>query len=149
VGLLRVVLVRRRRDLFVRGLLCDCKRFVTVAMPLLAVLALLSPEKAVAGPPESPSGATKLDTVADGLRQYQQHKADDKRVEWLKRLALSKDPRVKAALEAALSDSSDVVAEVAVELLADHYDGYRIILLPPLRVIIRPPTPPPSGPPET
>jgi hypothetical protein len=117
-----------------------------VALPLFALLVLLPAANVVAGPPDERSSAMKLDKVADGLRQYRQQKADDKRVEWLKRLAPSKDPRVKAALEAAKSDSSNAVAEVAVELLADHYDGFRIILLPPARWRALRPT---SGPPET
>jgi hypothetical protein len=117
-------------------------------LPLVAVLALASPRSAVAGPPESPVGAMQLDKVEDGLRQYRQQKADDKRVAWLKRLAPSHDPRVEWALVAARLDSSEVVAAAAGELLDEHYGRRRAIPdLPPLR--LPPPTPPPPGPPET
>jgi hypothetical protein len=92
-----------------------------VALLLFALLALFPTAKVVAGPPGERSSAMQLDRVADGLRLHRQQKADDKRVAWLKRLAPSQDPRVKAALEAALSDSSGAVRGVAEELLAQHY----------------------------
>jgi hypothetical protein len=111
-----------------------------VALPLFALLVLSSAESAVAGPPNERSSATQLDKVADGLRRYSQQKADDKRVEWLKRLAPSPDPRVFETLKAALSDSSKAVAWVAFELLGEHYGGPRPS---------RPPPPRPSGLPET
>jgi hypothetical protein len=109
-------------------------------MPLLALLVLFLTANVLAGPPEGRSSAMKLDKVADGLRQYQQSKADDKRIAWLKRLAPSKDPRVFETLKAALSDSSKAVAWVAFELLGEHYGGPRPS---------RPPPPRPSGLPET
>jgi hypothetical protein len=123
----------------------------TVGLSLFAVLLLFPTVKAVAGPPEQRSSATQLDKVADGLRHYRQQKDDGKRVAWLKRLAPSLDPRVKRALEAALSDSSEAVAAAALDLLAEHYGLARGVpsLLPP-RLLLPPlPPPRPSGPPET
>jgi hypothetical protein len=67
-------------------------------LPLLAVLALLSPGKAVDGPPEGAAGKMVLDEVADGLRKYGEEKDPAKRLGWLKRLAPSRDPRVGVAL---------------------------------------------------
>jgi hypothetical protein len=122
-----------------------------VALSLFALLVLLPTAKVVAGPPGEPSSAMKLDKVADGLRHYRQQKDDGKRVAWLKRLAPTLDPRVKAALEAALSDSSEAVAAAALDLLAEHYGLARGVpsLLPP-RLLLPPlPPPRPSGPPET
>ena len=117
-----------------------------VGFVLLLTLSL--PRNAVAGPPEPPSGAMKLDKVADGLRQYRQQKADIKRVEWLKRLAPSQDPRVEETLRAAMSDSSQAVAGMAEELLVEHYGLPNRLRLPPPR-LITPPPPPPNGPPES
>ena len=126
-------------------------RRTTFAAALL--LAHYSSMMAVARPPEERNSATKLDKIADSLRQYNQQKSDDRRVELLKRLAPSKDPRVQAVLEAARSDSSEVVAEAAGKLLAQHYSRVRYFLIdpPPALPLVRPPAPlqPPSGPPET
>jgi hypothetical protein len=111
-----------------------------VVLPLLAFFVLSPTRGVVAAPPDERSSALKLDKVADGLRRYQQQKSDAKRVEWLKRLAPSKDPRVFETLKSALSDSSKAVAWVAFELLGEPYGGPRPS---------RPPPPRPSGPPET
>ncbi len=126
---------------------------IAAQLPLVVVLALVSSRSAVAGPPIEPSSATKLDKVEDGLRHYYQQKSDDRRVELLKRLAPSKDPRMQAVLEAARSDSSEVVAEAAGKLLAQPYSRVRYFLIdpPPALPLVRPPPPlqQPSGPPET
>jgi hypothetical protein len=115
-----------------------------VALSLFALLVLLPTAKVMAGPPDERSSATKLDKVEDGLRYLNQQKSDAKRVEWLTRLAPSKDPRVKAALEAALSDRSTDIAGVADELLAEHFGRTRSF--PGFQPL--PPPPPRSGPPE-
>ena len=47
-------------------------------LPLLAVLALALPGKAVAGPPEGVSGKMVLDEAADGLRRYRGNDAGGK-----------------------------------------------------------------------
>jgi hypothetical protein len=80
-------------------------RTLTAAVRL-AALALLLPGKAVAGPPEGASGKMVYDGVADGLRQYRSEKDQDRRYEWLERLAPTKDPRVAIVLyEAAKEDN--------------------------------------------
>jgi hypothetical protein len=117
-----------------------------VGFVLLLTLSL--PGNAVAGPPEPTKGAMNLDKIADGLRQYQQSKAENKRVEWLKRLAPSRDPRVKAALETALSDASQAVATAASELIAQHYGRPAADNLPVRRIRFHK-LPQPNGPPES
>ena len=123
-------------------------RTLTAFLQLLGVLALSLPRNAVAGPPEPPNGAMKLDTVADGLRQYRLNKADNKRIEWLKRLAPSHDSRVAAALETALSDSSQAVATAASELIAQHYGRPAADNIPIRRLRFHK-LPQPNGPPES
>ena len=63
------------------------RMFAGLLPPLFAVLALLTPNRAVAGPPEGVSGKMVLDEVADGLRQYRKEKDQGKRVKLLERLA--------------------------------------------------------------
>ena len=92
-----------------------------VALSLVVLLALCSSKMAVAGPPEERSSAMKLDKLAEGLRQYQLCRAEGQRVEWLKRLAPSRDPRVEAALYEALRDSCRAVSAAAGSLLRDYY----------------------------
>jgi hypothetical protein len=70
----------------------------TFAAVLLAALALLPPVKALAGPPEGPSGKMAFDTVADGLRKYHKEKDPEKHIRWLEKLAPTHDPRVAIAL---------------------------------------------------
>jgi hypothetical protein len=124
-------------------------RTLAALLLLLAGLVLSLPGNAVAGPPEPTNGAMKLDTVENGLRQYQQSKAENKRVEWLKRLAPSHDPRVEETLKAAMSESSHAVAGAAEVLLVEHYGRPGQLRLPPPRRIVTPPPPPPNGPPES
>jgi hypothetical protein len=66
----------------------------TVALPLLAALAVVTPTGALAGPPERPSGRMSFDAVADGLRGYARETDDGKRIAWLEKLAPTRDPRV-------------------------------------------------------
>ncbi len=75
-------------------------RAFAAALPLLATLAMLSPGKALAGPPQGVSGKMVLDEVSEGLRKYRRETDGKKRIKWLTKLAPSRDPRVKAALEA-------------------------------------------------
>ena len=70
-------------------------------LPLLAVLALVLPGKAVASPPGGVSGRMVLDEVADGLRKYREERDEGKRVKWLRRLAPTRDPRVAVVLSEA------------------------------------------------
>jgi hypothetical protein len=69
-------------------------------LPLLAMLALIMPGEAVAGPPEGVSGKMVLapDPVGDGLRQYRQARDQATRLTWLRKLAPTQDPRVALAL---------------------------------------------------
>jgi hypothetical protein len=68
----------------------------------LALLALLAPP-ATAGPPEGVSGRMVPDEVADGLMRHRLETDQAKRRRWLKRLALTTDPRVAIALAEAMS----------------------------------------------
>jgi hypothetical protein len=68
----------------------------------LLLLALVSPGRAFAGPPEGPSGRMVLDEVADGLRKYQKETDPETRVKWLAKLAPTQDPRVAVAIGEAL-----------------------------------------------
>jgi hypothetical protein len=68
------------------------------AAVLLVALGLLSPGKAVAGPPEGAPGKMTFDAVADGLRRYHRERDMDKCIPLLQRLAPTKDPRVAVAM---------------------------------------------------
>lgn len=97
-----------------------------LALLALSVLALLSPGRpAFAGPPEGVSGATVLDRVADGLRQYHREKDEGRRRPLLWKLAPTRDPRVAVALGEVLASSGLPYPEIA--LLAEFY-------LPPEKV---------------
>jgi hypothetical protein len=99
-------------------------RTLTAAV-LLALLALLTPGKAVAGPPEEASGKMVLDEVADGLRKYRAEKDTGKRIKWLEKLAPSHDPRVAVALgeemDRALGQEDHALRWEAARLLAEFY----------------------------
>ena len=88
---------------------------------LLAVLAVVSPAKAVAGPPEKVCGAMTFDIVADGLRKYHKETDHDRRVRWLRKRAPTRDVRVAVALDDAWGDSDGGVGTVAQALLAEFY----------------------------
>jgi hypothetical protein len=85
---------------------------------LLAALALLSPGEAFAGPPEEVSGRMAFDEVADGLRKYRREADSKKRIEWLRKLAPTHDPRVGVALGEALAEENSEVGKVAAYLIA-------------------------------
>jgi hypothetical protein len=95
--------------------------FAAVVIPL-AALALLSPSTAVGSPPEAPSGKTVLapDEVADGLRQYRKECDWLKRLNWLKKLAPTGDPRVAVAI---MDFSFSAVPEFD-RSDAEHYTGF-------------------------
>ena len=82
------------------------KTFAAVLL-VLAVLALVMPGKAVAGPPEGVSGKMVLagDEVADGLRKYRKEANLDKKVALLLDLRKTKDLRVAVALGETLDDT--------------------------------------------
>jgi hypothetical protein len=97
---------------------------LTIAASLLAALALV-PARAVAGPPERPSGRTVLDEVSEGLRKYRSEKDQGKRIDWLKKLAPSRDPRVAVELWQVFAFASEkrsvAIRQVAKECLARYY----------------------------
>ena len=99
----------------------------TFALLLLAVLALLPPGKAVAGPPAGAGSAMKLDKVEDGLRQYRMEKDASKRFERLDRLAQTHDPRVGLVLGDLLRSSEREDRLDAAILLWRHFNrvGYQ------------------------
>jgi hypothetical protein len=96
------------------------KTFAGFMPPLLAVLALLSPERAVAGPPEGASGKMVFDEVADGLRKYRKETEWRKRTRWLEKLAPTRDPRVAIALVEAHPAGSTVMVREDL-LLMDYF----------------------------
>jgi len=65
---------------------------------LLVALVLSSPGQVAAGPPERVPAKLALDTVANGLRKYRKETDAKERIQWLKRLAPTRDPRVAVAL---------------------------------------------------
>jgi hypothetical protein len=101
------------------------RTFAALVPPLLVTLSLLSPGRAVAGPPEAASGKTVLDEVADGLRKYRGEKDEAKRIALMVRLAATSDPRVALVLGEALDGAPPARnfanLEIPVILLAMHY----------------------------
>lgn len=95
-----------------------------LALPLLLSVVPV----ASALPPEAPSGAMVLqrDEVADGLWEYRKEKDEEKRVEWLAKLAPTPDPRVAVALGEALSDPSLEVRVRAAKGIIYHHTGWYI-----------------------
>ena len=93
------------------------------AAALLAALALLSPEKALAGPTEGASGKMVfVDQVRDRLREYRKEKDPEKRLAWLQTLAATADPRVALALvDAANSHNGDDLDCEAADILWWYY----------------------------
>jgi hypothetical protein len=99
--------------------------FAAVALPLLAVLAVTTPPSALAGPPDRPSGRMVLDPVPEGLRQFRAAREEGKRIEWLRRLAPSRDPRVAVELWQVFAWASGkrevAIRGAALECLAEYY----------------------------
>jgi hypothetical protein len=98
------------------------RTFARFALLLVMSLALLSPGKSFAGPPEKISGKMVFDEVADGLRRYLMEKDEDKRAKWLEKLAPSRDPRVMVVIGEALFDESSWVIREAVRIVEEYYD---------------------------
>jgi hypothetical protein len=94
----------------------------------LALLATLAPS-AFAGPPDGASGQMVLDEVADGVRQYRKETDSEKRIQWLEKLAPTRDPRVALTLAAALTDHLAWFRRHASLLLLQYYDGRRLIAI--------------------
>jgi hypothetical protein len=90
----------------------------SLALQLLALIGMVSP--AIAGPPEAVSGRMEFDEVADGLRKYANEKDREKRTQWLKKLAPTKDPRVAVALIDALPSGSTTLVEEDL-ILAEYF----------------------------
>jgi hypothetical protein len=98
---------------------------VAVSLPLLALLAVTTPPGAWPGPPERPSARMILDAVPEGLRQYRAAPHEGKRIEWLRRLAPSRDPRVAVELRQVFAFASDkpsvAIRKAAKKCLAARY----------------------------
>jgi hypothetical protein len=69
-----------------------------VLLLVFAVSLFLMPAKAVAGPPDGESGEMVVDEVWEGLRQYRKEKDEGKRIELLKKLAPTRDPRMAVSM---------------------------------------------------
>ena len=93
----------------------------TPRLAALALLALLAPWPAVAGPPEGVSGRMAFDEVAEGLRKYGKETDREKRIRWLRKLAPTGDVRVAVALGDAWGDTDGGLGTIAQNLLAEHY----------------------------
>jgi hypothetical protein len=93
------------------------------AFRLLPLLVPLLAGEAVAGPPERGSGRMVADEVAVGLSRYRRETDDSKRVDWLRRLAPTRDPRVGLALGEYLSDNRNPFPhQISVAwLLTEHF----------------------------
>ena len=90
---------------------------------VLAVLPLLLPGKAVAGPPEGVSGKMVLDEVADLLKKYRMERNDTHRIRLLRTLFKFSDLRAVIAVGEALNDSSKEVRQAAVQIVLFGYGG--------------------------
>jgi hypothetical protein len=99
-------------------------RFATVA-PFIAALSLvlLWPVRTLTGPPDRASGKMVMDEVSEGLRRYRRETDESKRVEWLRKLARTRDPRVGAAMgEYLSSEGSPFPHQLSVVwLLTSHF----------------------------
>jgi hypothetical protein len=93
---------------------------IIAAVLMLATLALLSPGRAVAGPPEGVSGKMVFDRVGAGLDRYRKEADPKKRLGWLKRLAPTCDARIGVALLDSLPADSIWVSNEQ-RLLEDYF----------------------------
>jgi hypothetical protein len=93
------------------------------AIRLLPLLPLFLSGEAVAGPPDRASGRMVRDEVAVGLSRYRRETDDSRRVEWLRKLAPTRDPRVGLALGEYLSDRSNPLPhQISVAwMLTEHF----------------------------
>jgi hypothetical protein len=89
---------------------------------LLLASLLLLPGQVLAGPPEGVSGRMAFDEVADGLRYYRKEQDPKKCINWLWRLAPTRDPRVAVALwDAACSGDDEQRQAAAGHLLCKYF----------------------------
>jgi hypothetical protein len=102
------------------------KTFAAVLV-IFAVLALLSPGKAVAGPPEGVSGKMVFDEVADGLRKYRKETDPEKRFRRLDQLTKTHDPRVDIILGEMLSPISFPEIDIACAVILRHHFTRRTV----------------------
>jgi hypothetical protein len=93
----------------------------SLAVSFVVLMALATP--VFPGPPEGPSGALLLDEVADGLRRHTRGdgSGDQRRIEWLKKVVRTRDPRVVIALfELAFDGQSRQVQDEATFVIWAH-----------------------------
>ncbi len=94
------------------------------AVARFVLLVAMLPGDCFAGPPGQPSTRMAfVDEVADGLRQYRKETDTNKRVRWLEKLALTRDPRVALLLGAeweACGKSVDGVIQLSQEGLTSY-----------------------------
>jgi hypothetical protein len=106
-------------------------RFIVV-LTLFALLSLLPPGKAPAGPPAGASGKMVFDAPGAGLDRYHKEKDPAKRLGWLERLAKTHDPRVAIVLAEAMKVGEQQDREAAAWLLRCEYElPYRILASSP------------------
>jgi hypothetical protein len=81
--------------------------FVLPLAVAVSLLALLMPGKAIARPPEGVSGKMVFDEFADRLRKFRKEKEPERRIRWLEKLAVTRDPRVAIALHKVANDAAE------------------------------------------
>src|SRR5947209_8608616 len=87
---------------------------------MLIAFLLLLPGQVLAGPPEAMSGRMVLDEVTDGLQRYRAEKDPGRRIQWLRRLETTREPRVGVALGEALFDPDEGVRMQAASGIVQH-----------------------------
>ena len=99
--------------------------FATACLPLFVALALPSPGRADAWPPEGLSEKIMMmtfDPVTQGLWKYHKERDPEKRLAWLQTLGATGDPRVALALvDAANNENGDDLDCEAADLLWWYY----------------------------
>jgi hypothetical protein len=92
----------------------------SLALPLPAALGL--PSLSFAGPPEAVSGRMDVDEVSQALRRYQHEFDEDRRVNWLRKVAPTRDPRVGVAMGEYLSAGNPFPHQISVAwMLTEHF----------------------------
>jgi hypothetical protein len=104
------------------------RTFTVFTLPMLAVLGLLAPWKAVAGPPKGASGKMVLasDEVSELLLAYRRETDPRRCLALLTDLAETRDPRVAVALGQALYDRSDHLCFQAAFGILFHQSGEKV-----------------------
>jgi hypothetical protein len=106
--------------------------FAAAVLPI-AVVALVSPGKAFAGPPKEVPGRMVFDEVVEGLRRFRKENDPQKQLAWMKRLAPTGDPRVGVALfDWVATAGFDQVGMAAGDLLERYYSPPKREKRPPL-----------------